>query len=275
MPSRLQSSIWWRGRVQWKDSTVITMGKVTEYDPFDMYFDIKDVSQKASLETRSLVYQFLRVNPAKPEEVVKFCERFGALGDPQGSGQQCTNMSQKPGLLNQWLGQPSLSDAQRRELSLIGTSPSSELVQRRMTFDEFEQEQAGLRRTLDLTGGLANRRASRSPRKADYSELQERFAGRLNALRPNMKWDKDTATWKFHWDAFSLVGILYLMVLLDLQGPGRILKCGNCHEWFLGRLPRDRFCQSSCRFAHKQRAYRMRKKKAAKRLARVPENKRE
>ncbi len=98
-------------------------------------------------------------------------------------------------------------------------------------------------------------------------EQKELFARSLNGylygsrIYPELHWNAQEAKWGISWASLDLLGLLFVMVMLDLQGPGKFLSCPRCHKLFVTASQRTKFCSSSCYEVFKVQKYQKKKKK--------------
>ena len=67
---------WYRSQHRLEGDIITPIPPFEPYNPFDWYYSAHDLRQGE----KSLYLEFLEVDTEKPEEILKFCQRFGVLG---------------------------------------------------------------------------------------------------------------------------------------------------------------------------------------------------
>ena len=244
-------SVWWRGEVRLQKERVVPIER-RPYNPFEYYFPAGLRNPKDE-GTRSLYQLFLKVNAADKEAVLKFCEEYGVLGEFQFKGWKDHEVRMGEVLTGQYKRESSNAFArlhaklQRPRLGkqLAGLPPQPIALVRPMTIRQFEIAQQQLQKTIEwleeATGGL-----DLKTRQEDQKRVLWRFREKFYMLRPYVEWDSTQDGWATGWDAGSLESLLYLMLLYDCQGQGRIEVCPNCKTVFMADRPKMRYCSDRC-----------------------------
>jgi len=264
----LHKAGWWRSAMRLKGKKISSVGEEVDYNVFNFYIPYEE----ATRHKHSLHFTFLKVNADDPQEVLKFCESYGVLGPPldysRGWAREWkTEMERilskielkvKPrnseGLHTDLLHRIENYESGVQILKLVGLpSPHSLFVP--MTLDRFRSAQDRLRRFINLANqlGVSGGDDLERDRTAILMNLH------LSGLRPRIEWEPQIRHWNLAWDSLSLEGILWLMTLLDLMGPGQFLNCAQCHTPFLGTTSKARFCSGRCNNLHKQERFQQRK----------------
>ncbi|MBI5197928.1 MAG: hypothetical protein HZA19_04895 [Nitrospirae bacterium] len=258
-------SVWWKSEIRFEQERLIPIGSFTEYDPFAWYFP----REKSTRLNRSLPYLFLDVDANEPLEVISFCERFGVLGDDGTFFKwilDTSGMTFKVGgksiTYEEWLRSNTPPTQEQRDYwekeilgLLAGKRPDPTLCVP-LTIAEFREAQKQLRETIDSLDLIRDPKMSAIEKKAIQIKLAWFFFVRLGFVRPALSWNEQAARWVTGWDIGSLHAAIYLMVLFDAQGGGRILTCPRCHKVFLGDRPKTRFCSPRCMNQDKQKRFR-------------------
>ena len=222
---------------------IIPVPPVAPYDPFEYYFG----ESRATRYTKSLHYEFLAVQKDDPAAVVSFCSRYGT-----------------PGL--SMMDENGFAEAGIPSGPLLGP-PFKNTYLTSMPLHFFYGVQAGLRATIDHLQSVPSvpplafddtikKWAYRSPERY----IAESFDETMHDVRLMPEWDGQKGGWIVRWSARTLTSIMYLMVLLDLQGPGYIRTCPRCTSPFTTYDERTRFCSPRCQNAAKQERHREKSK---------------
>ena len=123
-----------------------------------------------------------------------------------------------------------------------------------MTFDEFLEAQAQLRQTVTWAQTWQQARSRDEAHTARFN-MRQLINPKLRVVYPRLAWDEQQARWVTGWDIRSLEAAMYLMLLLDLQGPGTIRTCPWDQIVFLGD-ERTRYCSLRCQNAHNVQQFR-------------------
>jgi hypothetical protein len=269
---------WYRSAVKLEGETIIPIPLFTPYDPFNQYYSASEIRQGE----RSLYLEFLGVDSDKPQEVVKFCERFGVLGalreaKPEGRKfhplDSLTNHKVSPHLRKRFLAatrdslDPIMWAAEDLCLPLpIGVFQRSQTLLRLLI--KFPNEDEKLPR--EIITDFQKRLALMGPQKENLAGNIDQFLTRLineflrdSRVTPQLQWSIQKNKWEMAWNSFSLFGYFCTMVMLDKLGPGKFLSCPRCHKFFLTSSNLVRFCSSSCGENFKVREYQRKKKELA------------
>ncbi len=245
------AATWERCAITVHDQALDPTLPFTPYNVFDFYFP---GSRNSSRHQRSLHYEFLSVDASNRDAVVDFCERFGVLrivdeGKEPNIIDALTEESD-PRKLAQY---PSWSVGGTR-LARYGDTPAPPGGYRALTFAEFQEVQAQLRRTVTWAQTWQQARSRDEAHKARFN-LRQLINPQLRVVYPRLAWDEQQARWVTGWDIRSLEAAMYLMLLLDLQGPGTIRTCPWDQIVFLGD-ERTRYCSLRCQNAHNVQQFR-------------------
>ena len=249
-PTTLYTAKWFRAAVRLEGDRIIPDPPFLSYDPFDFYVPAKDAARKDP-RNRSLHFQFLAVKADDPREVLQFCERFGVLGKwvwPDVERAYGAHIRKQKAAITEVhetmkSGARAFNDAMI-QIARNEVEPDPISYSEPMGLETFRNAQAHLKTFMAQAcavqgGGLPNRQDI-------ASVLSGNFATQMLGVRPVLTWDVQADRWTFRWAAFSLQATLWLMLLLDLLGPGQIIFCARCNAPFLGTRPRDRFCSQQC-----------------------------
>jgi hypothetical protein len=235
------SAKWWKCGIQVKRDRLIPLEPFLLYNPFQWYWP-QDKSTRAN---PSLPYVFLNWASSDIQHVANFCERYGVLGDTQRSWESWRNENREfPVFVKKVFPNFPETKQDKRLDAMIGVGTSERLLTG-LSLDQFRIEQAGMRQLTSLI-----QQSTTAPPVQAKNEvrnlLRERFSAELTKVRPHLEWDAQNERWITGWDVLSLVAAMYLMLLLDMQGPGHILDCPRCRKVFLGDHPRTQYCSRSC-----------------------------
>jgi hypothetical protein len=234
------------------------------YNPFDWYFSASDVRQGE----RSLYLDFLAVDSDKPQEVLSFCERFGVLGSAEstaewmeGKGQQRLRAEYAiSDLHNMFEG-----DYDRMMQELIGKPPTTRFPPEILCSEEsiysFKVQQTVLRNTLIPDPAVFSKSSSNQ-----LKEITRSFTNNFlmdSHVQPQLNWNVQENRWELLWVSYDLFGYLFIMLMLDLLGPGKVLSCPRCHTYFMTASNRMKFCSPSCYGVFKVQKYQAKKKELA------------
>ncbi|NKE71260.1 CGNR zinc finger domain-containing protein [Candidatus Manganitrophus noduliformans] len=264
--------VWWRGKVEVDRGFIIepVEEELIQYNPFDFYFP----QGKATREQRSLPYLFLDVNADNIEDVAAFSQRFGVLGDEKKFRNPNwfktlfppPDETPKEGLLLmkippetqriEDLGLTAEDFLRIQRWTPSGQTPDKDLCAP-MQIGTFKNAQQAIRIAVDLHRA-STESSDRVKAEAMRSLLGTMISGKLAAVRPRLAWDSLSQQWITHWDTWSLVGAMYLMLLFDIQGRGNILTCPWCKRFFLGDHSRTQYCSPNCQNSAKVNRYRKR-----------------
>jgi hypothetical protein len=245
------AATWERCAITIQDQALEPTLPFTPYNVFDFYFPAGRASAR---HQRSLHYEFLSVDASNREAVVDFCERFGVLrivdeGKESNIMDALTEESDPQELARY----PSWSVGGAR-LARYGDTPASPGGYRTLAFAEFQEAQAQLRRTVTWAQTWQQARSRDEAYTARFN-LRQLINPKLRVVYPRLAWDEQQARWVTGWDIRSLEAAMYLMLLLDLQGPGTIRICPWDQIVFLGD-ERTRYCSLRCQNAHNVQQFR-------------------
>jgi hypothetical protein len=252
------AATWERCTITIQDQALEPTLPFTPYNVFDFYFPAGRASAR---HQRSLHYEFLSVDTANRDAVVDFCERFGVLrivdeGKEANIMDAFTEESDPQELVRYppW----SLGGAR---LARYGDTPAPPGGYRTLTFADFQEAQVQLRRTITWAQTWQQARSRDEAQKARFN-LRQLINPKLRVVYPRLAWDEQQARWVTGWDIRSLEAAMYLMLLLDLQGPGTIRTCPWDRIVFLGD-ERTRYCSLRCQNAHNVQQFRQTMSKKA------------
>jgi len=252
---------WFRSRVRLEEDTIVPVPPFESYNPFDWYYPASEVRQG----DKSLYLEFLAVNSDNPEEVVRFCERFGVLGSSkellasehdkftstlkkalQGASEKVR--SSVLATYYQKVGNPNVLSFEPHQLC-----PP-------MRISDFEK----LR--MDFVNGL---HFPEDPSPSIATEEKEKVANFINdeirasRVHSYMNWNVQTGQYETAYSSLDLAGVFFQMVKLDLLGEGKILACPRCGKPFVTGSDRVRFCSFPCYNAYKVKEHVRKKKELA------------
>lgn len=244
---------WWRCKITVEGKTLTPAPPFDPYNPFQAYIPYGRATRR---DQRSLLYEFLKVNPKDLHAIVAFCERFGVLGpveESRGFDELVLDDSMhKPEALVDLEGW-TLGAHLHRKFGEQPLDPTPAMTP--LDLDEFRRVQQLLKRAVTWAQQATQTSGGAVARKARL-ELCYVMNYKLRMVRPRLNWDDHAAQWITGWDLRSLEGALYLMLLFDVQSQGNILTCRWCHMIFLGDHPRTVFCSLRCQNAHKAQVFR-------------------
>lgn len=258
----LYTAKWFRAAVRLEGDRIIPGPPFVPYDPFTKYFLPKDVTRW----NRSLHYQFAAVNAADPQAVLKFCDQFGVLGKwvwPDVGLAISHHVRQQQEAIKQLRatlqpGTAAFNEAMMK-LAQQEIEPDPASYGAPMPLDTFRQTQSAMKTFMAQAWAVQD---GRLPNVQEIRGLLSSiFAPHTLGVNPILVWDVQADRWSFRWTARSLEAILWIMLMLDLLSPGRIVMCARCRTPFLGMRQRDRFCSDQCGANFKVTAYRIRQKK--------------
>jgi len=225
-------AVWYRSQIEIKDETMmVPVPPFETYNPFssDLYISPANSYQKGG--KRSLYLEFLTVKVEKIEEVKKFCERFGVLGeaflvldDHRMRETKVLKNQMKPS--RKW-NKATLQQIQATYLTQVAGSPGLPLLPpqklcRPMSLSKFQNVQELMKQVLTSPTHL--------------------FAGNINhhlytsRVSPNLHWNIEADHWEILWHSQDLQGILFFMAMLDSLGEGTMLSCPKCGQFFCHNL---------------------------------------
>lgn len=248
------AATWERCAVTVQGQILEPMPPFTPYNLFDFYFPAGRAPER---DQRSLHYEFLRVDASNREAVVDFCERFGVLRIlAEGRG---------PDILDTMADESDPADLARyppwsvagARLARYGDTPAPPGGYRALPVEEFRDAQAQLRRAVTWAQACQQAPSRDEARKARFN-VRELLNPKLRVIYPRLVWDEQQARWVTGWDIRSLEAAMYLMLLLDLQGPGLIRTCPWDQTIFLGD-ERTRYCSLRCQNTHNVQQFRQTK----------------
>jgi len=255
------AAMWERCAITVQDQLLEPTPPFTPYNLFDFYFPAGRAPERGQ---RSLHYEFLRVDASKLEEVVDFCERFGVLRIiEEGKGPHILDALAEESDPEDLAQYPSWSVGRAR-LARYGDTPAPPGGYHAMSLEEFQAAQAQLRQAITWAQVWQQARSRHEARKARFN-LRQVLNPKLRVVYPRLVWDEQQARWVTGWDIRSLEAAMYLMLLLDLQGPGLIRTCPWDETIFLGD-ERTRYCSLRCQNAHNVQQFRQTRQKQSPRV---------
>lgn len=245
------AATWERCAITVQSQTLEPTPPYTPYNVFDFYFP---AGRASASRQRSLHYEFLRVDASNREAVVDFCERFGVLRSlDEGKGPNIVDSLIEESDPKELAQYPPWSVGRAR-LAQYGDTPAPPGGYRALPLDEFQDAQAKLRKTVTWAQTWQQARARDEAHKARFN-LHQLMNPKLRVVYPRLTWDEQRVRWVTGWDIRSLEAAMYLMLLLDLQGPGTIRTCPWDQIIFLGD-ERTRYCSLRCQNAHNVQQFR-------------------
>lgn len=238
---------WYRSAVKLEGDNIVPVPPFEPYNPFDWYFSASDVRQGE----KSLHLEFLGVDASKPDEVLAFCERFGVLGNALILLNE-HRVREEQAIKDQT--NEELSQIQATYLAQIAGSPGLQAFPPEkmccpMNLMGFKNRQELLKEAL----------VPQREQKDEHTRLINHYLYR-SRVHPSLYWNAQAAIWGISWSSLDLTGLLLVMVMLDLLGPGKVLSCPRCHKIFLTASNKVRFCSSSCGDNFKVQKYQREKK---------------
>lgn len=233
-----------------------------EYDPFQSYYPPGGTSKGM----RSLPYLFAEIDPENHDEIRGFCTRFGLPGpfrdkESWDDWGYCDFTSpamrarlEKEGTQNVYAMQEEMKQiAKPLDHSLIDRMPLTRLAEEIYRFKNFLILAENHKDPQRIKNWIMNKdhplllRGWFRPIPADRSQatalLDEMLARGCQQLRLRFAFDSDL---RMKWESLSLTSLMYLMVALDLQGPGQILTCPACHRIFVAHRAGKTYCSPEC-----------------------------
>ncbi len=280
-------AVWYRSNVRLEGTHIIPEGEFEPYNPFDFYFSSK--SDKGGRQ--SLYLDFLNVDPNDTNAIIEFCERFGILGDkdffymaPQDrlgeiipnpnevhineDGNISYTIAFEDGPLttqvSKRLNGLALKDHKKRQMAQEVLSQieienmwlDPKAVCTPLKIEDFWQAQAELQ---SATYPFQDQEWATEQIKRGYKMALINRQLHKASVHPNVKWDIQQAHPVLVWNSHTLLGILWLMMMLDFLGPGKILNCPWCDKFFLAPTPQRRFCSPQCGNSFKVRKHKQKK----------------
>lgn len=270
---------WWRAKIN-REGDVLTPSEPYEpYNPFKAYIAY---GRSPSRESRSILYEFLKVAANDVAAVVNFCERFGVLGhrvrdddfddlvlgELERPRKQIADL-ESPLELKSLSELTSLADGERWSLGKhvsekLGPEAQDPMpASKPMDVYDFRRAQKLANKAAEFAQLAQSEKNPIEARKARewLCYLSNRM---LRMVCPRLNWNKEGERWVTGWDLGSLEGAFYLMLLFDVQSQGKILTCPRCHLIFLAEHPRTVFCSLRCQNANKAQVFRDRHSMPAK-----------
>ena len=261
---------WYRSAVKLERDRILPVPPFESYNPFERYYSAAEVRQGE----RSLYLEFLSVNAEKPEEVLCFSQRFGLLGDPEKAKGQVRKEIKRT---HQEFWEKFPADIFSRRKREEGLKKMEHTITPAMgtpggfcfplTIPEFKNAQLLFRHqiesttSIDLPSVLQATHPKISPPE-NKALLSDTINSNLTTalVIPNVQWNVQENRWELVWLSLSLLGYLWLMLALDQVGPGKILSCPRCQNWFVTASNRMRFCSPRCYENFKVQKYQQKKK---------------
>lgn len=248
------AATWERCAITIQDQALEPTLPFTPYNVFDFYFP---AGRSSARQQRSLHYEFLSVDASNRDAVVDFSERFGAL--------RSVDEGKEPNIMDalteesdpQELAQYPPWSLGGARLARYGDTPAPPGGYRTLPLDEFQKAQTQLRQAVTWAQTWQQAIARDEAQKARFN-LRQLMNPKLRVVYPRLAWDDQQARWVTGWDIRSLEAAMYLMLLLDLQGPGTIRTCPWDQIVFLGD-ERTRYCSLRCQNAHNVQQFRQTK----------------
>ena len=279
-------AVWYRSNVKLKGTQIIPVPPFQAYNPFDFYYSF----QATNRGKKSLYLEFLDVDVNNPNAILNFCERFGVLGHSYPDvllpyDRVALTLAESIKLIPKKVKKDYLANTSRikllwapivehsRKLELENaegyqeysallnqlirdsTTPSPTEICFPMTIGDFVLAQFELKSALN---------PNRDNARLSEQDHRAMMIGQINqelykaSVRPYLRWDLQRGHVNLGWESHSLRGILWLMVMFDVLGPGNILACPWCKKIFLAHSQRVRFCSFQCCNSFKVRAHKLR-----------------
>jgi hypothetical protein len=245
------AATWERCRITLHGQALEPTLPFTPYNVFDFYFPAGRASARHQW---SLHYEFLGVDASNREAVVDFCERFGVLRIlDEGKGPNIVDAFTEESDSQELASYPPWSVGGAR-LARYGDTPAPPGGYRALSIEEFQDTQAQLRQAVTWAQACQQAPSRDEARKARFN-LRQLVNPKLRVAYTRLVWDEQQARWVSGWDIRSLEAAMYLMLKLDLEGPGLIRTCPWDHTIFLGD-ERTRYCSLRCQNAHNAQQFR-------------------
>lgn len=87
------------------------------------------------------------------------------------------------------------------------------------------------------------------------SLLTDMIAEGCGRLQTTITWDTQRKCWMWAWSSSDLLGFMYLMVGMDMQGHGWIRTCTGCARYFLAGRADKHYCSPDCQNRTKAKRY--------------------
>jgi hypothetical protein len=251
---------------------VTAVGKFTPYDPFSFYYPYGDKLPKGDAE--SLPYLFADVDGHDPKQVAAFCERFGLIASPATLPRAgLASEDDRPWQVvksRDALGKSERAWTREDITNTFDLRVTAEPRAYRRVWDQNRQmhhatfiaAQQDLHGTLDLIQ-VARKHHDKEVCELAQNILDRIFSRKFHGARLHPTYDPLSKSWTVWWDTTSLETIMYVMLMLDMAGPSKIVICPNpdCRAPFLVRHPKDTYCSHSCQNLCNVRRYRARLKR--------------
>ncbi len=279
LPLKTYESQWGQPRKAQLVKDKIIVESPLSYDPFDHYWPREQNPPKGG---KSLPYLFLDVHPQRPKEVLRFCQEFGLPGPLNFTGNidpsrldgfdlrilKSSVPKEKPS--HTWTGKDINAIFQVQKAD---QPPPYGYVWKHYTtmkLSQFHEAQEELRATIALAQAAevnpdpsVRLHASRTLEKI----LGIKFYGfRFRLIQNTLNKNVPNRDWIMWWDSPSLLGLMYLMVMLDLEEGSGIQVCPNskCSRIFLARHHRGIYCSPRCQNQANVRQWRAAQRKGKK-----------
>jgi len=276
----LFSGTWYRSAIKlgkitrnptlpWKseEDGIVPVPPFEPYNPFAWYYSASDIRQGE----KSLYLEFLAVDADNTEEVVRFCQRFGVLGDADKMREWVEDKGPGPSVRiepNVYYHpdsfEPLLSDDKRLNW-LLWKPTTSHLPPEKLcppqTIESFKAQQAVLRNALTPDPNIFSRSSSRLK---DIKDITRTFTNNYlkdAQVQPLLNWNIQEHRWEIWWASYDLFGYFFIMLMLDLIGPGKVLSCPRCHKFFVTASQRTKYCSPKCYEVFKVQKYQREKRK--------------
>lgn len=279
---------WYQSAVKLEGKTIVPAPPFEPYNPFDQYYSSSQVRQGQI----SLYLEFLSVDSDKPEEVLNFCQRFGVLGSvdsiipilsPSDShllafAESVELISKKPrkDSLAEPFAAPRLWVQVADHVGKIKIQDPGKAQEVGELFGQLHRNSTRLDPTeICVPMEISEfRKAQSDLRDEVYQDLDQPYLqtrkdhtiGVINEqlfkayVRPYLQWDIQRGQPRLDWESHTLLGILWMMMMLDFLGPGKILTCPRCSTLFMTASNRMKYCSPSCYGVHKVQKYQKKKK---------------
>ncbi|MCZ6780999.1 MAG: hypothetical protein O7C73_05080 [Nitrospirae bacterium] len=254
---------------------LVPRGQPQPYDPFDFYYPAKE----AQKDHRSLPYLFTDLCPDNPEQVRSFCSRFGITGPFQDLTWQKWNQgSRDPSATRleegHLAGNPDRTVLRPMALAEIEKAwckfknfmvaaqsvKQDKLAAGWITDDDSTYRLHGwLKPAFDVSHGSGQLEGWAWAVPSTVGEarqlLEHMFAEVCGRTRARMAWHRQRQQWVWTWESLDLISLMYVMVGMDLQGPGWIRSCDGCARIFLAGRADKQYCSSECQNRTKAKRY--------------------
>jgi hypothetical protein len=261
-------AVWWTSKLKIEKEIFTPEPPWKAYNPFDYYYRAEDLKQNTN--KKSLPYRFLAVDSQNMEQVHDFCQQFGLLG-PSAPKDDIVRLM----FVDHFDSFEGPKEWRRPGDLIANASVEASLIERfgfnragyndieAMDIHRFRMAQTSMLKVINWDKQLKLRLEED---QANDTRLRLRMRVNMKLFRlmcPQLQWNEQDASWQMGWDIGSLEAAMYLMLLLDLLGPGKIVACPQCKLPFLTGRDWTKYCSPKCRNTFKQRGKRQKKRESS------------